>query len=170
MPSKAIVGKSFHGSGFHSPPVRWWVESREMVGGIWWKIQSFHSPPVRWWVESLPGLVPPYLKAVVSTALPLGGGLKGPVNIEGARIQCFHSPPVRWWVERIITSLMMIFKEVSTALPLGGGLKAITTWKKINLHRSFHSPPVRWWVESGRQNILAVKVRQFPQPSRSMVG
>jgi hypothetical protein len=50
LPSKAIVGKSFHGCGFQSPPVRWWVESYTSVekrGNIW-----------------------------VSKALPLGGGLK----------------------------------------------------------------------------------------------
>ncbi|MBL1200961.1 MAG: hypothetical protein FWK04_18220 [Nostoc sp. GBBB01] len=51
MPSKIIIGKSFHERGFQRPPVRWWVES---------------------FIQQLEKDLPQ-----VSTALPLGGGLKG---------------------------------------------------------------------------------------------
>jgi len=75
LPSKAIVGKSFHGCGFHSPPVRWWVESQELSGTLKDLTHSFHSFPVRWWVERIVRITNEYWIGV-STALPLGGGLK----------------------------------------------------------------------------------------------
>ncbi len=100
LPSKIIVGKSFHGWGFHSPTVRWWVERSPSAFSCAARSTGFHSPTVRWWVESFIQQLEKDLPQV-SIALPLGGGLKG------LRRSAVHR-----------TS-----EKVSTTLPLGGGLR-----------------------------------------------